>query len=183
MELMQSLCTCSCLSVCLCAFAVIFEPLGQNEAKFCQKDGFVTVDGIPALCERRQWGRQERPLEYQTFGESEVFIHTPLEPGKPHSWDLSDCRKTASAGVCSQPPDTNLWGKWLYWCSAHKNTSTLGTHSPHALKFSYFYFWFLAIRTLHFLFSHPMPIFVLNLIFVIKAKELKTKVSIFTLPP
>lgn len=43
----------SFMSVCLCAFAVIFEPSGQNQPKLCQKDGNLTGDGIPALCERR----------------------------------------------------------------------------------------------------------------------------------
>lgn len=51
---------CVFMSVCLCAFAhfwVLFEPFGQNQTKLCQKDGYLTDDGIPALCEKRHRGR------------------------------------------------------------------------------------------------------------------------------
>lgn len=175
------------MSVCLCPFAVIFDPFGQNQAKFVRKrDNSPTITFLCILWKEAPRKKREA-VGVSHLWEKESLYSRTIRLQRSHTAETSqtaDCRKTTSAGVCSQPPDTNLREKQLYWCSAHKNTATLGTHSPLALKFSSFYFFlFLSSSTLSFLSSQPTPIFLLNLVLVIKAKRVKTKVSVFTLPP
>ena len=130
------------VSVCLCPFAVVFEPLGQNQAKFDRKrDISPTITLLRILWTEALRKKREATGVLHLWEKWSVYSRA-IRRQRSHTAETSqmaDCRKTTSAGVCSQPPDTNLWGKRLYWCSAHKNAATLGTRSPHALKFSSFF--------------------------------------------
>lgn len=131
------------MSACLCPFAVIFEPLGQNQAKYDRKRDISPTITFLLILWKEAPRKKREALGVSHLWEKWCVYLCVIRCQRSHTAETSqtlDCRKTTSAGACSQPPDKNLWGKRLYWCSAHKNTATLGTRSPHALKFSSFYF-------------------------------------------
>lgn len=180
MELMQSLCRFSCLSVCFCSnFWAFWAKPSQILSERWVSHWWWHSCTLWKEAPRRIREATGVSHFWEKWG---VYSHTirAREDTQLRPVRLQEKQLQLEFTVSHQ---TQICGEsGFYWCNAHKNTATLGINGPHALKSSYFYFLFLASRNLHFLFSRPMPIFVLNLILVIKAKELKTKLSIFTLP-